>query len=70
MAPGQITQEVYARGLPEGVKLLITDVSFKVPSGDWWPTFSTMNHTFTKNDTVSTLARKHHQAADSRDRMT
>ncbi|KAF2130137.1 hypothetical protein P153DRAFT_431179 [Dothidotthia symphoricarpi CBS 119687] len=49
MAPGNITQALYARGLPPGVKLVVTDVTFTVPGSDWWPGFQGPHKSLYKN---------------------
>ena len=37
MAPGAVSQQLIAGGLPARVKLSITDLNFKIPGTDWWP---------------------------------
>ncbi|MCJ1401217.1 hypothetical protein MMC11_004429 [Xylographa trunciseda] len=49
MAPGAVSQQLIARGLPPGVKLLITDVTFNIPGNDWWPGFQGPHKSIYKN---------------------
>ncbi|KAF5334131.1 hypothetical protein D9758_018619 [Tetrapyrgos nigripes] len=46
MAPGAVAQDIYIRGVPPGVKMFITDVTFKIPGDDWWPLLSGLTKSF------------------------